>query len=244
MNYETYALVGVILFAGGLVQGLSGFGSALVTMPLLMPLIGIRLAPPVMMLAGTALQVVILIRYRHMLSIKDVWRLSVASLLMIPFGVLLVRFVDERWGYGLLGLVLVGYSAYALAGRRLPSMHKPAWAFACGGAAGLLGGAYNTDGPPIIIYGHCRRWEPQTFKANLQVFFAADSAVILLSHYAAGNINAVVLRYAAVALPCLVAGAWIGVSLDRFVNAKSFQRICFLLLMVLGLRLGKLALGL
>lgn len=48
----------------------------------------------------------------------------------------------------------------------------------------------------------------------------------------------------AVALPCLIAGAWIGVSLDRFVNARTFQRLCFVLLILLGLRLGALALGL
>ena len=37
--------------------------------------------------------------------------------------------------------------------------------------AGILGGAYNTNGPPVVIYGSLRKWSPATFRATLQGYF-------------------------------------------------------------------------
>ena len=238
-----YVIVSGILFLGGFIQGLSGFGSALIAMPLLMPLLGVRLAPPVMVAGAFVGQLFMLLWYRRAFYWRNIWRLSVASVFMIPVGVFLVRMVDEHWVFGLLATVLIAYSLYALFKLKLPALHHSGWAFVAGGLAGVLGGACNTDGPPVIIYGHCRKWNRQEFKGNLQGFFMVNSCVILATHFAVGNMNAEAFPYMMVAIPSLVAGAWLGLSLDRFIHVELFHKICLVLLLVLGLRLGVLALG-
>jgi hypothetical protein len=134
--------------------------------------------------------------------------------------------------------VLVGYALYALAGLKLPAVRHQGWAFAAGAAAGLLGGAYNTDGPPVIIYGSCRQWPPPEFKSNLQGLFMVNNAVILASHAVIGNLTAPVWKNFLAALPAVAVGAAAGLSLDRFVNAALFRKIMLGLLVALGLRLG------
>jgi uncharacterized membrane protein YfcA len=235
-----HLLVGMIVLAAAFIQSLSGFGSALVAMPLLLPMLGPEGAAPLMALVSGALQVVLLARYRQSLSLGAVWRLALASVLAIPLGVFLARLVPERLVFGLLAAVLVGYALYALLGLGMPAVRHPGWAFAAGAAAGLLGGAYNTDGPPVIVYGSCRQWPPQEFKSNLQGFFMVNNAVILASHAVAGNLSlgAPVWGNFLAALPALAVGAAAGLSLDRFVNAGLFRKIMLGLLVALGLRLG------
>ncbi|MFH1022704.1 MAG: sulfite exporter TauE/SafE family protein [Planctomycetota bacterium] len=230
--------IGLIFFAAAFVQGLSGFGSALVAMPLLLPLLGSKGAAPLMALVAMPMQVILLVRYRRSLSLEAVWRLVVASVVMIPAGVFLAGVVPERVVFGVLGGVLIGYALYALADLKLPAITHAGWAYAAGAAAGVLGGAYNTDGPPVVVYGSCRRWNPLEFKSNLQGVFFVNSVVILGAHAAAGNLTGPVWGHFLAALPAVAAGAVAGVGLDRFVSATMFRRIMLALLLVLGVRLA------
>ncbi len=170
-NLDNLLLVSLVIFLAVFTQSLTGFGSALVAMALLPALIGIRTATPLVALVGLTIEIALLLRYHAAFRLQSVWRLIVASLLGVPLGLLLLRRVDERLALVILGCVLVGYAVYALLGRPLPSLKSNGWAYGTGFVAGMLGGAYNTSGPPVVIYGDAQRWPPAEFKSNLQGFF-------------------------------------------------------------------------
>jgi uncharacterized membrane protein YfcA len=136
-----------------------------------------------------------------------------------------------------LGAVIALYALYALFELKPPELNHPAWAFAFGLAAGMLGGAYNTSGPPVVVYGNARRWSPLEFKSNLQGFFFLNSTLVVTGHLLSGNLNAEVWRYYLTALPALALGALAGVSLDRWVNPATFRRIVLVLLLVMGVKM-------
>jgi len=61
--------------------------------------------------------------------------------------------------------------------------------------AGIIGGAYNTGGSPVIIYGNCRWWPPNEFKGNLQGYFLVTGLVIMLGHQISENLTVDVWKY-------------------------------------------------
>jgi uncharacterized membrane protein YfcA len=239
---DTFLLL-LVIFLGVFVQSLAGFGSALVAMALLPGLIGIRAASPLVALIAGTLELVLLLRYRDALNLQAVWRLGLAAAAGIPVGVLLLSRLNERWVLGALGLVSAGYALYGLLNIRLPELRRPGWAFAFGFLAGMLGGAYNTSGPPAILYGNSRRWGPAEFKSNLQGFFLLTDALVIGSHALGHNLTPVVLRAYVIALPALGLGILAGVSLDRFLKPQGFRKIVLVLLAVMGSRLLLSALG-
>ena len=99
---------------------------------------------------------------------------------------------------------------------------------------GILGGAYNTTGPPVIIYGNCRGWPPAEFKGNLQAFFLLTSLIIIVSHALAGNYTPDVLRLSLLVLPAVAAGLGAGLALSKRVSAAAFRTIVLWLLLALG----------
>jgi uncharacterized membrane protein YfcA len=234
---ETYVIVALIVFAGIFVQTLAGFGSALVIMPLLVPVLGMHKAPPLMSLVAGTLQIVLLIRYWRSLHIRTVVWLSLSSVPSIPIGIWGLRLVDERITLSLLAAVILGYALYALTQPRLPELKSKGWVFAAGFSAGLLGGAYNTNGPPVVIYGNCRRWPPDVFKSNLQGFFLLNCMMILTGHGLKGNLTAEVGTCYLVALPAVALGIGLGLFLDKFIDQDRFKKIVLYLLILLGLRL-------
>jgi uncharacterized protein len=230
-------LVSAVVLVGAFTQSLAGFGVALVTMALLPGLIGLQTAAPLVALIALALEVILLARYGRSMRLRPVLQIAGASALTVPLGMFFLRRLDERLALALLGLVIGGYALYALFDPPLPKLHHPAWAYAAGLVAGLLGGAYNTSGPPVIIYGHCRLWPPPEFKGNLQGFFLFNSAFIVLGHWWNGGFTPQVWRSFFDLLPVIAVGIVAGLSLDRVIQPDLFRKIILYLLILLGLRL-------
>ncbi len=165
MLSQTLWVTGV-LFLAALTQSATGFGLALVSMPLLSLRLPLPQATALVATVSMAVEIAILWRYWAHLRWGPVLRLVLASLAGIPVGVTLLRRWPERWLLAGLGVVLAGYALYAWLGWRLPRLRAWFWPWLMGFLAGALGGAYNTSGPPVILYGHAREWPPAEFKAS------------------------------------------------------------------------------
>lgn len=162
-----FPLIAAILFISAFTQGLSGFGVALISMALLPNLIGIQASIALVALVAFVVDLGVLLRYWRLLQCKTMLPLILASFVGVPLGIFLLRRLDEAITLPLLGIIIAGYALYALSGLRLPTLKAEGWSYGAGFLGGLFGGAYNTPGPPIIVYASCQEWEPDTFKGNL-----------------------------------------------------------------------------
>jgi uncharacterized membrane protein YfcA len=232
-----YFLAGLIIFVAIFVQTVAGFGMALISMPLLIGLFGIRVAAPLVALVGLVVEMGLLLHYREALSLKAVARLAAASLVGIPVGLFAARLADERLVTALLGFLVLGYVAYAAFSPRLPGIEGRGWAYLFGLFGGLLSGAYNTGGPPVVIYGNLCHWEPGEFKSNLQGYFLFNSVVVAAFHALAGSYTSPFWGFFLVALPAAGLAMLAGFRLDRRINPAAFRRIVLILLLVVGIRL-------
>ncbi len=230
-------LVATVVFLAAFTQSLSGFGSALVAMAFLPAVIGIQAASPLVAVTVLTLEAILLVIYRQALNFQVIWRVIAGSLAGVPLGLLLLERVPERIVLLLLGVVILGYALYALLEIRLPTLRAPIWAYFFGLLAGMLGGAYNTSGPPVVIYANCRRWQPLEFKSNMQGFFIFSSLLVAGAHFINNNLTVAVWRYFALSLPALLLGILAGTRLDGVIDARTFQRIVLLLLALMGFRL-------
>lgn len=177
------------------------------------------------------------IRYRDSIRVDAVWRMLTAALLGAPLGVYLLGHIEERIALIVLGAVISGYALYAMVGFHLPELSHPLWAWAAGLVSGMLGGAYNTSGPPAVIYGSCRRWSAQEFKSNLSGFFVINSVLVVASHLAGGNFSEEVWHLLPPSLFAMMLGFLAGQWLDRWISPPLFKRMVLILLAVLGARL-------
>jgi len=206
-------------------------------MPLMVGLLGIQLSAPLVAILAAAAEVFILIRYREALNLRVVWQLIIASIIAVPLGVLALRHLDGAIVTTALGVILVAYALYALFSPHLPELAHRGWAYAFGFVAGLLGGAYNTPGPPVIIFGNCCGWPPDEFKGNLQGFFMVNSLIVVAVHLFSGNYTTEVWQYVLLAIPSLAIGLVAGFALSKRINAELFRKIVLVILIILGIQL-------
>ncbi len=152
-------------------------------------------------------------------------------------GVYLLGWVDEGVVTAVLGLIVIAYALFALIGFKLPELESRRWAMLFGFIAGTLGGAYNTSGPPVIIYGSCRRWPPAEFKSNLQGFFLVIGITVIFTHFLSGNFTPIVWYNFFIAVPAILLALFVGFRLDKYIDLHRFRNIVLIALVILGIGL-------
>ncbi len=235
-------MVGGIVLLAALTQSVTGFGLAIVGMPLLhFTNLPPAYAAPLIALVALAMRPMMLWHYWRAFELRAMWRLGLASVAGIPLGVLAVDYLDERAVTALLGVVIIGYALYSayydVLSRQARAQISERWAWVLGFVAGLLGGAYNIFGPPSVIYANGRGWQPQTFKANLQAFALLNSLFITFAHGAKGNFSPDVLALGLVGVPAAMLGLVLGYWLERFIDQARFTRLVIVMMFVMGVGL-------
>jgi len=233
----TTAWIVAIVFVAAVLQSLTVFGFALFVMPLVTLVIDLKTAAPLIALAGLTAYTVNLIRFHRAVDLSELARLGVASVLGIAIGIWALVRVDELAINRAMGVILIAYAAYALL--RPAAGRRPAqwWAYPAGFLAGCLGGAYNTPGPPVVVYGSLRQWPKDEYRVILQTLFFINGVLIVSSHLVAGHMIPQVWTLYAWAAPALLLGLWTGARLDRHVDQVRFRTLVTAMILVLGVSL-------
>ena len=235
MNFTLISiLVFIIVFISTLIRSTFGFGNALIAMPLLAFILGVKTATPLVAMTGIVIALVMLLREWRELDFKDAIYLILPTLAGIPLGLFFLSSAPERIIRMILGLILIGFSLYNLLGPKLPKIRRNALILPVGFLAGILGGAFNTNGPPVVIYGVMRGWRKEKFRATLQGYFLISSLIIFIGHGLTGLWSPEIWQLFALSTPASILAVFTGGRLTKNVTQESYQRLIYLFLIVAG----------
>ena len=233
-----------VIFLAGLVQGLAGFGSALVAVPLLALLMPVETAVPLMALLAIAISVFNLLHLHHAARLQPVLRLLAGYLLGTPLGFFFLTHAPEEVVLGVLGLFISGYALFSLAGRQPRAPWLRSWRVGLGMISGSLGAAFSTNGPPVILHVAAHsEWDADRQKVTLTLFFLLSSLITAAAHGLGGLITREVLHWLLWSAPFLVLGTVAGILLYRRLGERDYKRITFVLILVAGVVLMGRSMG-
>jgi uncharacterized membrane protein YfcA len=236
VDATTLGVLGVV-FLATLVRSAFGFGEALVAVPLLALLIPVEVAAPLAALLSITVAGVVVVQDWHKVHLGSAWRLVLATLFGIPLGLLMLTAVAERAVKAILAVVIIAFSLYCLASRRPIALKDDRLAWLFGFAAGVLGGAYGMNGPPLVVYGSLRCWSAEHFRATLQGYFLPASVVGMAGYWLAGLWIWDVTRYYLLSLPLAAVAIPLGRTLNRRLNGPRFVLYVHAALIVIGMTL-------
>lgn len=228
------ALVAVIFLLAGFIQGLSGFGSALVAMPLLLLFLDARTAVPLCILCGIVITGFLTVRLRSHLNRKTIMPLAIGCMPGIVIGVAFLKIADDRLIKILLGIMLISYCLYHMIMKPKSRSLHAAWAYLAGFGTGFIGAAFSAGGPPAIIHATLTGVTKQTIKATLTGFFFLTGLVIAAAHALTGLTTLPVLKHFLVAAIPVLVGVIAGSALYEKISLSSYLRIIHGLLLITG----------
>jgi uncharacterized membrane protein YfcA len=232
---EQALVVAVVSFAGGVMRGFSGFGSALVIAPVL----SLAISPVV------AVPAVVLV---HLLTtaqlVPGTWRdivwprivpLSIAGCLGVPVGVYALVATDPEVMRRAIAAATILFATVMLTGWRYTAAPGRLVTAAVGGAGGVLAGAGSIGGPPVILFLLAGPDRAATNRATFVYYFLFTQLAGLAVYWIAGILALQTLLVSFVMAPTLIAGTWLGSRLFGRASEELFRRAALVFLLAIGI---------
>ena len=236
--------MGVVLL-GYTVLGLTGFGSALVIVPLLAwhwPLPEVVALTLLMDVPASAFHSGLNWQQVQWRELRRLLPGLVAGTLL---GLWLLPHLNARWPLRLLGLYVagVGFNALRPAAQRT-GLPAPFWAHPVGTAIGLVEMLFGTAGPLVVAWLSRRVADVQQMRASTPMIITVAASTVLAGMGWEGRLSSELLwqRWAVLSGVALT-GVWLGHRVAHRVPVARLRPIICGLLVVSGLMLALRALG-
>jgi uncharacterized membrane protein YfcA len=231
---ENLLLAG-IAFVGALIFGVTGFGSALVTIPLATHFVPMQFAIALFAVADllSALRVGL---EKPKNAVRREWTRLVPMIIVgTALGVTVLVNLPRAAGMALLGAFILSYGIYSLARRGEPRKVSSRWAWVAGFAGGVTSTVFGAGGPPYAIYLSMRGLTKEQFRATMGFATMTSIGLRFVAFILTGLLLDVQVWIAvAFVLPAVIAGLFLAGKLFHVLPRELLLRLVALLLLVSG----------
>ncbi len=244
MDPAELAALGAIAFAGALVFGLTGFGAALITIPLASHVVPLPFALALFALADLVSAFRVGLENPRN-AVRYEWTRLVPMILAgTAVGVSALVNLPRAVGMLLLGVFVLSFALYNLVrhpGSRVISAH---WAWLAGFAGGITSTLFGAGGPPYVIYLSQRGLTKEQFRATLGFATMTSISLRVLAFFVTGLLlDPRVWIAAAVAVPAAFGGIAVSRRVFRRISRDMLLRAVTVMLLASGASLIVRALG-
>lgn len=220
-----------------IVQSVSGFGFALMAVPLAAIAINLTTAVIAVSIASVINVAMLVLRNYKDIDRGLAVRFNVPALFGMPFGLVVLATVEQqRLKVALGGLIIVATLALM---RGAGGIAARAWIDVVAGAiSGVLAASTGTNGPPLVLAAQMRKLSPDVFRATMSFTFVVSGPLSLIFFAFGGYFSWSAVWLAAGSIPLLVIGQMIGLRLRPLINGQQFARFVYLLLLLSGVSVG------
>ncbi|MBV6488152.1 MAG: sulfite exporter TauE/SafE family protein [Pseudorhodoplanes sp.] len=219
-----------IAVISGIVRGFSGFGSALIYIPLMAAVYEPLAAAVTFVMIDVATGIAFMLGIWRRAVWREVLPLAASAILAAQFGALILQYADPvvlRWAISaLVGLIV----AILASGWRYHGRPHLAVTVAVGLFAGVLGGAAQISGPPIIIYWLGSMQDVAIVRANLIAYFGLFSAGSVITYAAHGLITVKLVALSVLLGPMHVLSMWAGSKTFSLASSAAYRRVAFVII--------------
>jgi uncharacterized membrane protein YfcA len=227
-----------IAFVSGTARGFSGFGSALIFMPLASSMAAPRLVAALLLIIDfVAAAPLVPNAWKHA-DRRATAVIVLGALIGVPIGTWFLSRLDSVTTRWIISAFVFALLMLLLSGWRYRGKGNPAVSIGIGGLSGFCSGLAQTGGPPIVGYWLGRPIPSVIARANIMLFFAASDFFSVVSYALAGLITADAIRFSFLVGPVYGIGVWFGASLFGRASESLFRAICYVLIaaaVVIGL---------
>lgn len=230
VSIEIATAICAVAFVSGTARGFSGFGSALIFMPLASSLVAPRLVAALLLIIDfVAAAPLVPNAWRH--ADRRATAVMVAGALVgVPVGTYCLSRLDPVTTRWIISAFVFALLILLLSGWRYRGKDHPALSIGIGGLSGFCSGLAQTGGPPIVGYWLGRPIPTMTARANILLFFGASDFFSLVSYALTGLVTADAVRFSLLFGPIYGIGVWFGAQLFGRAGEKLFRAICYALI--------------
>lgn len=235
MLTDRFFVAAAIIFLSGCVRGFSGFGTALLIMPVLSSLYSPVFAVIIVVLVDLVGALQLLPTVWRFGDLGKVIPISISASLTLPVGLMIISLIDPTIMAKLIAVMMLVLTAILAMGWRY--RHQPGLptTLATGAVAGFIGGSVGISGPPIVIFFLSGHMDRHVARASISGCFLLIDCVAIAVFAIREWLILSVLWHALFFVPFFILGVRVGVWLFPKASEATFRKIAYIMLLVVGL---------
>ncbi len=232
--YSTGSIMLLLVAAvvAGLARGFSGFGAALIFVPLASSVIGPKMAAPLLLVIDGIGAVGMVPGAFVKASKRAIALMALGALIGVPTGVFFLFRADPlivRWG---IVITIALFLLFLMSGRRFQGLDRTPVSLGVGLASGFFSGAAQIGGPPAVAYFLGVAMPAATTRANIVLYFAVSGLISATSYWLTGLLEARIFVLALLVGPPYALAIYAGSRAFGKTGDALFRRICFALIAI------------
>lgn len=227
---EQLAFVFAAALIAGLARGFSGFGGALIFVPLASAAVGPKIASALLLVIDGVMTLGMVPDGWRKANRREVFTMLSGALVGVPTGTAVLALLPSitlRW---IISIVAICLLVFLISGWRYHGRPKTPMTVGVGLLAGIFGGAAQMSGPPVVAYWLGGTIAASVVRANLIFYFALSTVISAASYIIGGLLTPEVLLIAVIIAPAYGLGLYGGSRLFGVASDITFRRICFCLI--------------
>jgi uncharacterized membrane protein YfcA len=224
----------VVVGLAYVVRGITGFGSGLIAIPLLLLFLPLTLVVPLIVVLDYAASAVQGIRDRQQIVWAEIVRVLPTAVVGVVFAFWIFKWMDPAQLIKALAVMLIGIAIHQLRTDSGKHCVSTLWALPAGAFGGLVGTLFGTGGPFYVAYLHGRQLEKVAFRATFSTIFLLDGANRIVSYALAGFLDERFFETLLWLAPMMAIGLFVGRHLHSDISPATFRRGISVLLVLSG----------
>lgn len=221
-----YAAIVIIILLAAFVKGVTGFGFALVSLPLLMFWYPAKELIPVLMLCNLFASILIVLQKKEYKLIDRKSRsLIIYGAIFTIFGVTLLKHIPPKALIIILAVFFIIMSIFSLLKNKRIHLYKIGIYRLAGAVCGFLTGCISVSGPPLALFLHQVNVDNKQFREIFAWFSITTATIALTGYYFADLLTWKTLELSAISIPLLFIGSYTGKRLNNLIPKVFFEKM-------------------
>jgi uncharacterized membrane protein YfcA len=233
-DLPTYVVAAAVVGAAYVIFGITAFGAALFTVPVLSYFFPLDFVLPMSALIDTAAALALGTRISRDAAWSELKWMVPLSLAGAVTGVTLLVNLPRQATIAGIGAFLLVYAVYSLRHGEPERVASRAWAPVAGFTGGAFGTLFGVGAPPYAIYLAHRIRDKLAFRATLSNMVILSVGMRVLVFAVGGLMLADRLVGFAMLVPFALAGLWFGNRLQARISRAGLLRVVAVLLLLIG----------
>jgi uncharacterized membrane protein YfcA len=224
-----------IILIASVVKGLTGFGFALTSLPLLTLFLTPKTAVPLIVVCSVFLDGYTFYETRRFVQYKEIFPLVVSGILGMILGTYFLVSLNSDIIRVAIGIVTILFAVASIMGIKREISNIKMVSIPIGLVSGVLGGLMSISGPPIVLFFINQNIEKRMFRANLLAYFFSLYLTTVPAYFFGNLLTLEMLGSAIIMVPIMFLGATVGIRASKRVDENFFKKITLLMVLFTGI---------
>lgn len=237
MGSAEYVLIIIIVLIAYTFRGVTGFGSGLISVPLLALFLPLSFVVPFISIMDISASLLHALHTRKHVAWKIIFRALPFSIAGVAVALFVIKSIDTLILVKGLGVFIILFAIYSLITPTLKKNDSIVWPAFGGFFGGLTGALFGTGSPFYVFYFHLQKIDKTVFRASCASVFLLDGLIRATGFTLSGFYTSTVLINILYALPVMFLSMYAGEHIHTNISQATFQRAVGVFLLFSGMAL-------